>query len=182
MTGMSDQGTPQNPQDWQKLWQDQLRHEDPYAEGHASGSYGLHYRYAGGWSRVLATFIDSFLILLFEALVFAGVWVMGMGDALLIASAAGFAPYLWFQWLNGSRGQTPGKRVLHLKVVDQVDGFPIGGQMGLVRWFVGWVISVFTCGIGGLVDLLWPIFDSKKQTLHDKIVGSVVLGGQYPQR
>jgi len=184
MSAMSEHGAPQTPQDWQKLWQDRLQYENPVASEyeHGSGTFGLQYRFAGWLPRVIATTIDTLLILLFEALVFAGVWMMGIGDPVLIAGLAGFLPYLCFQWLNGSSGQTPGKRVLHLKVVDQADGFPIGGPMGLVRGLTGWAMSAFTCGIGGLIDLAWPLFDGKKQTLHDKVVASVVLGGQYPQR
>ena len=47
--------------------------------------------------------------------------------------------------------------------------------MGLLRYLAGFAISVFTCGIGGLVDVLWPLFDSKNRTLHDMVVGSVVI-------
>jgi uncharacterized RDD family membrane protein YckC len=47
--------------------------------------------------------------------------------------------------------------------------------MGLLRWLVGWPISAFTCGLAGPVDVLWPIFDDQKRTLHDMIVGSVVI-------
>jgi uncharacterized RDD family membrane protein YckC len=29
--------------------------------------------------------------------------------------------------------------------------------------------------IPGLLDVLWPMWDRKHQTLHDKLVGSVVV-------
>lgn len=43
MAGMSDQSTPQTPQDWQKLWQDQVQFENIYAEPKPPGQvpYGL---------------------------------------------------------------------------------------------------------------------------------------------
>ena len=41
--------------------------------------------------------------------------------------------------------------------------------MAFVRWLVSSII-------GGIcfIDYLWPLVDDKKQTWHDKIVGSVV--------
>jgi uncharacterized RDD family membrane protein YckC len=29
--------------------------------------------------------------------------------------------------------------------------------------------------VGGLLDLLWPLWDEQRQTLHDKAVGSFVV-------
>jgi uncharacterized RDD family membrane protein YckC len=33
-------------------------------------------------------------------------------------------------------------------------------------------------GVIWLVDMLFPLWDKQRQTLHDKVVGSVVLRGQ----
>jgi uncharacterized RDD family membrane protein YckC len=33
-------------------------------------------------------------------------------------------------------------------------------------------------GILALVDYLWPLWDAKRQTVHDKIVRTVVLKGR----
>jgi uncharacterized RDD family membrane protein YckC len=65
-----------------------------------------------------------------------------------------------------------------IPVVNQETGHPIGGPVGLLRWLVGWAISAFTCGLGGLLDVLWPLFDAKKRTIHDMVVGSVVISRQ----
>lgn len=177
---MSD--TPQTPQDWQKLWEDRVQFENVYAEPkppgqvpYGFGGYEKRYAYAGWWLRVMATLIDGLLILGFEALVFAGVWVADVKDPLLVASCAGIPLFLWFQWRNGSVGRSPGKRALNLMVVNHETGETIGGPMGLLRWLVGWAISTFSCGLAGLVDVLWPLFDDRKRTLHDMIVGSVVI-------
>ena len=55
-----------------------------------------------------------------------------------------------------------------------------GGSPGLGRGFVRWLIPAVMNFIpfGGLVSLisyLWPIWDPKKQTWHDKAAGTVVV-------
>ena len=37
-------------------------------------------------------------------------------------------------------------------------------------------------GILGLLDGLWPLWDDKRQTLHDKIAGTQVVRGKQPRR
>ena len=39
----------------------------------------------------------------------------------------------------------------------------------------GWLISTFTFYVGWLLDLLWALWDRNRQTLHDKVVQSVVI-------
>jgi uncharacterized RDD family membrane protein YckC len=65
--------------------------------------------------------------------------------------------------------------MLGIMVVHEETGQLIGGPAGLLRWFVGFVISLVTLGIGGLVDSLWPLWDKRSQTLHDKVVHTVVV-------
>ena len=49
--------------------------------------------------------------------------------------------------------------------------------MGIVRWLIPAVIGFIPCigFIFFIVDLLFPLWDAKKQTLHDKAVKSVVI-------
>lgn len=44
-------------------------------------------------------------------------------------------------------------------------GALLGGPGGLWRWFVGLLIHVFTLGIGGIVDYLWPLWDGPEAEL-----------------
>lgn len=93
----------------------------------------------------------------------------GYGVALLI-------PFL-YQWLmNGSsKGQTLGKMALKIQVRDATTGGPIGMGRSLLREIVRYGLSAVTCGIGWLLDGLWPLWDNKRQTLHDKAASSVVV-------
>lgn len=73
-------------------------------------------------------------------------------------------------YLNGAQGQSPGKRLVGLRLIRETDGQLIGGGMGIVRE-VAHVLDTFSC----LIGWLWPLWDSKKQTFADKICGTVVL-------
>ncbi len=79
------------------------------------------------------------------------------------------------------RGQTPGKRIVGIRVVKD-NGEPSGWGYTFLREFVikflllG-LISEPTLGIARLVDYLWPLWDraEKMQTLHDKLLGTLVV-------
>jgi uncharacterized RDD family membrane protein YckC len=76
-------------------------------------------------------------------------------------------------YLVAQRGASIGQGVMNLKVVD------INGNL-LTTWtaftrLLARVALGFLPFVGPLLDLLWPLWDEKKQTLHDKAVGSYVL-------
>jgi uncharacterized RDD family membrane protein YckC len=81
---------------------------------------------------------------------------------------------------GGRRGQTVGMMAVGIRVVrDGTFGLVGYGQAflralveGAFR-FVGAVI--FFLGVVWLLDMLFPLWDKKRQTLHDKITGTVVL-------
>jgi len=79
--------------------------------------------------------------------------------------------------LNGSEaGQTFGKRVLGIAVRDAATGGAIGVQRAVLRYVVvGLFRVVLFFGLFTLLDGLWPLWDSQRQALHDKIAGSVVV-------
>jgi uncharacterized RDD family membrane protein YckC len=79
-------------------------------------------------------------------------------------------------YLISKRGFSIGQGVMGLKVV-MGDGGPVQMVTALLRLlvqmglglipFVGWIL--------GLLNLLWPLWDPQKQTLHDKAVGTFVV-------
>jgi uncharacterized RDD family membrane protein YckC len=82
---------------------------------------------------------------------------------------------VYFAVMNGSqRGQTLGKMALNIRV-RRDDGSPLGVGAAALRYLVYMLLSLVSCGIGGFLDGLWPLWDAKRQSLHDKAVSSVVV-------
>jgi uncharacterized RDD family membrane protein YckC len=77
-------------------------------------------------------------------------------------------------WRQGATGQSIGKGVMKIKLVRVADGVPPGGGVGLGRFFIRQILAGLT-GIYGLLTLLWPLWDERRQTLDDKIVGTLVV-------
>lgn len=82
---------------------------------------------------------------------------------------------VYFTICVGRNGQTLGKRVLGIAVRDARDVTePIGYWRALARVLVfGAFWFLYT--VPGLIDVLWPLWDRHRQSLHDKIVRSVVV-------
>jgi uncharacterized RDD family membrane protein YckC len=70
---------------------------------------------------------------------------------------------------QGSTGYSIGKGVLGIKLIGEKTGQPIGAGMSFVRYLCHILDSI--CYIG----YLWPLWDSKRQTFADKIIGTVVI-------
>lgn len=88
---------------------------------------------------------------------------------LLLAALA--AVVLYHTLTVGRSGQTLGKRATGVKVVDATTGQVIGTGRALGRYLFSAFISGNICGLG----YLWAIWDKRRQTWHDKVVGSVVV-------
>jgi uncharacterized RDD family membrane protein YckC len=80
----------------------------------------------------------------------------------------GLAYLGWNRWFLGGQGQSLGKKALGLYLVKEQTGQPIGAGMAFVRDLAHIVDGI--CCIG----YLFPLWDQKKQTLSDKIVGTLV--------
>ena len=66
--------------------------------------------------------------------------------------------------------------MLGLRTVKAETGQPIGGGMGIVR-AIAHIVDQIPCYLG----FLWPLWDDKRQTFADKILGTVVQSGQPKQ-
>jgi uncharacterized RDD family membrane protein YckC len=71
---------------------------------------------------------------------------------------------------QGRTGQTIGQKVVGLRLLNEQTGQPIGGGLAFARSIVHFVDSII-CYIGWL----FPLWDTKRQTLADKIMGTVVV-------
>lgn len=77
---------------------------------------------------------------------------------------------LWLKYKEGTTGQTIGKKVVGIKTVKEQTGEYLGFGMAFVR-YICHIVDGLPCYIG----YLWPLWDAKRQTFADKIVGSVVV-------
>jgi uncharacterized RDD family membrane protein YckC len=83
----------------------------------------------------------------------------------------------YYAVLNGSEmGQTFGKRALGIQVRDASSGGPIGADRAGLRYVVIGLFRIIPFfGLFSLLDGLWPLWDRRRQALHDKIAGSLVV-------
>lgn len=96
---------------------------------------------------------------------------VAIGISLLInlVSIAGNAAFETFFLVK--YGATPGKLLLHLKVV-RTDGAPLTVGLALGRHFAKqWISGLFTIGIGYLI----AAFDDERRTLHDRLCNTRVI-------
>lgn len=95
-------------------------------------------------------------------LVFLGVLVIALGVMAVL--------FLYVRAL-GRTGQTWGRKVANVRVVDQHTMQPIGFGRALGRTLFAHFISSAICYLG----YLWMLWDADKQTWHDKVVGTAVI-------
>jgi len=101
--------------------------------------------------------------------------VDAVGVAVLVLTGLLFFAFdIWNRGIRlGVRGQSLGKGILGIQAVRADTGAFLGGGGGLLRWLMAAMFGVISCV--QLLDVLWPLWDDKNQTLHDKVVGSVVI-------
>lgn len=174
-------GTPPPPPGGGPLFQQPA---PPVPQG-AGGTFEL----SGWWRRVGATILDSLILTIpFVIIVFAilGVSIDGDGDGLAIGSlilttlvwvalTLVYAPYFMSKW----NGATPGKKAAGIRVV-RTDGAPITFGFAALREVVvkGLLVNIasnLTLGLAGLLNYLWPLWDSEHRALHDMVVKTRVV-------
>ncbi len=137
-------------------------------------------QYAGFISRIAALVVDSMMLsiaLSFIALVvqalsaFIGVDLNERPSAVLVSGAllASLLPlYSLLFWSLG--GQTPGKMLMGLRIVD-MQGRPIRARRAVRRVVAFWLVGVPLLLLGTLLVLA----DNRRQSLHDKLAGTLVV-------
>ncbi|MFN2506641.1 MAG: RDD family protein, partial [Acidimicrobiales bacterium] len=77
--------------------------------------------------------------------------------------------------LEGSaRGQSVGKMALGIQVRDADSGGPIGFGKAVLRRLV-YNLLFYALAIPGIINVLSPLWDARKQAWHDKAVNSLVV-------
>lgn len=147
--------------------------------------------FAGWWLRVAAYLVDTVLLLTGSALVLLVIWTATgkpgtAAVALAITWAATeyllrglvYAPLL-MRRAGGRNGQTLGKQAAGVRVV-RADGRPISYGSAVTRdWLVRTLVfqvgGALTGGVATLVDYLSPLWDERKQALHDRVAKTLVV-------
>ena len=76
--------------------------------------------------------------------------------------------------IGSSRGQTIGMMAVRAKAVDADSGGPIGHGRALGRALFEYLMVVLLF-VPWVLDMLFPLWDARRQTLHDKITNTVVI-------
>ena len=137
----------------------------------ASGAVPAVPRYASWGRRVWASTLDAifnFLLLIPVAI------LVGLVRSDFTNYSGLLLSLLYFTLGHGgASGQTWGKKLAGIRVVHET-GAPLGYVRALIRWAVAIGLTILLI-IPNLIDVLWPLWDSKKQALRDKAVGSIVV-------
>lgn len=144
-------------------------------EASAGNALSVQLQYGGFWRRVAASIIDLGLATIIALPVLVSVYGLnyyapthtaGPLDLLLILVAPAIAVILFWIFTQAS----PGKIAMSLRIVDAVTGKkPTTGQF--IRRYLGYYLSALALFLG----FLYVAVDPRKQGLHDKLAGTVVV-------
>lgn len=94
-----------------------------------------------------------------------------VGVLSLLTAVLFLAYFVWNYCLKqGRTGYTIGKGIMGIKLVKAETGQPIGPGMSFVR-YLAHILDSLPCNIG----YLWPLWDAKRQTFADKVIGTYVI-------
>ena len=145
--------------------------------------------YAGFWVRAAARVIDVLVILGIYNFFYivdrigasAGLWSSGSFEDFSfltgwispddIARGAFFFgfPVFYYVFLHGAYGQTFGKMAFRIRVINE-DGSALGYGRAFLRW-----LAYFLCDMTFFLGYLLAAVDKRKQGLHDKVCGTLVV-------
>ena len=129
--------------------------------------------------RLVAVLIDAGIVLAMFVPAFIVVFIIGaISDILgvliailLYLAVVAAALYIYLVGI-GMHGQTPGKRMQGVKVVND-SGATIGIGGAVVRWLVSGISNSIVCGLP--LGAAWMLWDGEKKTLYDKILGNQAI-------
>ncbi len=124
-------------------------------------------KYAGFWVRFGARLLDILILELPIALI--GVGLTALTQSQFWYYLIQLAMISLIVWMDGTKGGTPGKLIIGLKIVNEKGQF-IGVPRAILR-YVCKIVSGLILGIGYFV-IGWT---AKKQGLHDMIASTFVV-------
>jgi uncharacterized RDD family membrane protein YckC len=129
--------------------------------------------FAGPGARLVAYIVDvivvSVVVLVLVVLSVALVVTIPVLAVLPILAVI-VVPLLYFPYYWSRSGQTPGMKMMGIRVVRDRDGGPVTGGQAVLR-LIGYWVSGFVFYLG----YIWIFIDKRKRGWHDLIAGTVVV-------
>lgn len=118
-------------------------------------------KYAGLWIRFQAAFVDGIIVSIISGTL-----------SVLPVGYLSWLPFTWlYFWLfTGLKGQTPGKMIVRIKVVNARGDAP-----GLAAAFLREIVGKTLSAIALLLGYIWIAFDKEKRGWHDIIASTRVV-------
>lgn len=128
--------------------------------------------------------MDNFILLFPLLLIFQGEGDFAGVIAGIVALLAVRATY-FVKLLASPDGQTIDRRVVGTRVKDALTGQALSMQQSFKRWTLLALYAVFelfnndaltfAVVVISFIDCLYPLFNERKQTLHDQFAGTIVV-------
>jgi uncharacterized RDD family membrane protein YckC len=115
--------------------------------------------------RFVAALIDGILVGIPTTILQS---ILGLRPGTAVGVLLGIAYFAYFE--GQPAGQTIGKKVMNIRVIDFATGGSIDSSKALVRALVRQVSGI-ACAIG----FIWALFNQEKQTWHDLAAATVVV-------
>ena len=96
--------------------------------------------------------------------------IAGSGIGNVLSTLLGIGWWVFLGYKSGTTGVTFGRSIAKTKLISEETGQPIGVSNGIIRQFAH-IIDSIICYIGWL----FPLWDSKRQTIADKLLKTVVV-------
>jgi uncharacterized RDD family membrane protein YckC len=124
---------------------------------------------AGFWIRVLATILDTVIVMVplsFISYLITGAWDGDIFTSFISLLYYLILPIIWF-------GYTVGKRMAGIRIV-KVNGEKVGFGTMLMRVIVASLIYGITLGIAAIVSAFMVGLRRDKRSIHDFVAGTYV--------
>ena len=162
--------------------------QTPYGQPQYGYGYGTPQTPLADWGPRAGAFLLDSLITAVPVIIGYGVFIANIASragntypdddpetwailVFLLSIAVSFGLGLWNRvFRQGRTGQSVGKSVLNLKLVDSRSFQPIGAGKAFLREFLSGLFNN-AC----FLNLLWPLWDDQKQTWHDKVISTYVV-------
>ncbi len=136
---------------------------------------GKDHEFAGFWIRVLASLIDTLLLMAVTVPILIAVygkeyWSGSMSSGVLDLMLSYVFPAVAVILFWVYKSATPGKMIFKLKVISLGDSEQLSVGQATGRYFAYFLATLPLC-----LGLIWVAFDKRKQGWHDKLAGTAVV-------